>query len=134
MSFMTSRMRCSITMPFLRYANGAVQFVRGNTVPAISEHPCCNHPLIQLDSRILIDRSDFEGELLLTTLAIPDEPRLDEPVVIRSAARARNLTFRPTKPGHILKAAFWIAEEDYGVLECRTAFPWVNFTKKVNMC
>ena len=69
-------------------AQGSAKFVRTDTVLAVDQHPHCRHPLIESKRGILKDRPDLDRELFLAALAEPNQARLDERVLIVTAARA----------------------------------------------
>lgn len=91
-------------------ADGLRQFVTGDAILAITDHPDCRHPLVQAKRGILKDRADFERELLLTAVAEPNPPRLDEGMFLRAAARASDLQIGPAE-------LYSVAESTLGVRE-----------------
>jgi len=107
---------------FLSNSNSSGNLARTDAVLAIAKHPESAHPLIQSKGRILKDRSHFERELLLTSLAEPDAACPDERVFLRAAAQARNCAIRPAKVKRVLKATLGIAEVDDRVLKCLWRF------------
>ena len=92
------------------------EFVTADAVLAVAKHPKRRHPFVKSDGRILHDRADLQGELLLAGVAEPDAPGLDERVFRRIAARTRHLTVRPTQFGCVGKAAVMIGEVNDGIL------------------
>ena len=98
----------------------AVDFVAGNPVLAVSEHPDGAHPLGQRNRRTLKDGPDLDAELLLGVLrlALPQVARSDIANVVGAAGRANGLTVRPPARAQIFNRVVFIGEVDYGFLEC----------------
>lgn len=98
-------------------ADGAVQFVAADAVPAIADHPYCRHPLIQTNRRVLKDSADLDGELLLAAVAEPHATGFDEGVASRLAARADNLPIGPAEELRVLESTLRVREVSYCLLE-----------------
>jgi len=79
----------------LRDSERAVNLPRRDAVLAVHEHPDRRHPLIESKSRVLEDRANLDGELLLAGIAVPDSPGLNERVLIRTAPWADDFAVRP---------------------------------------
>src|SRR5438128_1253643 len=95
---------------FLGDAQRASKFARANSVLRVDDHPRCGKPFVESQGTILKDRSDFDAELFLARLAVPNSAGQHELAnVSRVAARATN-TARPTHPYQKLMALVGIAE------------------------
>jgi hypothetical protein len=90
-----------------------VEFVAGNAVLAVANHPDRRHPLVQTDGGILENCADFDGELLLAAIAEPELPRLHKRVGLRAATGARNLVIGPAKELRVVKRAVMVGEVSY---------------------
>lgn len=104
-----------------------------NAILAITDHPKGAHPFVESQRRILENRTDFERELLLASLAEPHAAGADERMLLRAATGARNYAIRPAKVERILKAAVRIAEVNNRVLECVRRF-YVVIMRLFAMC
>lgn len=69
-------------------------FVRGNTVLAVRQHPHRAEPFVQANGAILEDRTDLDRELLPATKARPHQPRLEKRQFLALASGA----FWPIRP------------------------------------
>jgi hypothetical protein len=88
----------------------------GNTIASVNDHPESRHPLIQAERRILKDRSNLDGELLVAPTAEPEPPRLDEVVFVRVAPRADDLPIGPAEFHCVIEGAVRIGEVNNGFL------------------
>lgn len=101
----------------LSHSNSAMKFIARDAVLATANHPDSGHPLIEADRRILKNRPNLDGELLLAAVAEPEFPRFHKRVGIRAATRACNLVVRPAEKLRILKSAFRVSEVNYCLLK-----------------
>ena len=101
----------------LRHTDGAMEFVAGNTVLAVANHPDRHHPLIQPERAVLEDSSDFEAELLIAPVAHPDATGFDEGMLLGTAARASNFAVRKPKIQRVLESAVCVAEVNDSLLK-----------------
>src|SRR5580658_256291 len=102
----------------LRNAKGAVNLHAGNAILAVDQHPKSGHPLVKSEGRILENRSQFQGELLLALVAEPDAARLDERMLGVAATRTNHVPVRPAQFLGKLKGAVRIREVNDGFLKC----------------
>src|SRR5581483_7253687 len=67
-------------------------FVGADSVFAVRKHPSCGKPLVQPNSGILEDRSDFDRELpfCVMTCTLPDTARCVELHTVRATSRAND--------------------------------------------
>ena len=72
----------------LGHAEPACQFVGADAVLAIGEHPEGGEPLVEPNGRVLKDRPELDGELLLAALALPDAASREEGDFLGLAQRA----------------------------------------------
>ena len=82
-----------------------VDFIAANAVLAVREHPHRTHPLIKSDGAVFHHGADFDGELLLASLAEPIAARRYERMFFRATPRTRHKTLMPTEIHGISKAA-----------------------------
>jgi hypothetical protein len=94
----------------LRNTDRAVEFVAGDAVLAVANHPNCRHPLVQPNRGILKDGSDLDCELLLAAIAEPEFPRLHKRIAFRTATGAGNLLIRPAQELRVVKSAVRVGE------------------------
>jgi hypothetical protein len=85
-------------------------FVTGNAILGVGDHPYDHHPLIKSDGRILEDRTYLEGELFLAARAEPYAAGADKRMLLRSTARAGYKSIRPTKIDGVLESTFRVRE------------------------
>src|SRR5258708_1706342 len=95
----------------------AANFIRANPVFAVDEHPKSRKPFVERDCAILKDRSNLDGELLVTLFTLPAKLRCKVVVLFVSALRAGR-TIRPTESGNRVNADLFIAEVPNRLLEC----------------
>ena len=110
------------------------QLVTGDAVLAVGDRPKCRHPFVERDRRVLHNRADFDRELFLAWIAVPDAARLDERVVRLTAPWAGNF---PAKPAHlhgIFKATLRVTEVNYCFLKCAWFSHRFNGMPKVFVC
>src|SRR4051812_20413575 len=100
----------------LSHTDVPVNLVRGHAVLAIGQHPNCHVPLAEADRRILKDRADADGELLLAALAAPHLARSNEARLRCVAQRAAD-AIRPAARSGVLKGRIRISEIDDGLLK-----------------
>ena len=60
----------------LRDAERAAEFVGADPVLAVGDEPDGGEPLVEAERRVLEDRPDLDGVLLLAGLALPEPPRV----------------------------------------------------------
>ena len=84
-------------------------FVATHAILAGDDQPNGEHPFIHAQRRILEDAANFDGELLLASLAEPDTASADVGVFFRFTTRASN-TIRPTQRYGKLVSTLWIGE------------------------
>jgi len=106
----------------LSHADRAVEFIAGDSVLAIADHPDRCHPLVQTDWGILKDRADLDGELLLAAVAEPKPTGLHKRVGVRPATRASNLLVRPAERLRVFKSAVRVREVNDCLLESYGSF------------
>src|SRR5262249_43778798 len=112
---------------FLSDSKSAMNFHTADSILAVREHPKSGHPLIHANRRILKDRSNLEGELLLAVIAKPDSPRFDKRVFLAIAAGTCNLPIRPAQLHGIVKAALLIGEVNNRFLQS----PWFRHVSHI---
>src|SRR2546427_11462186 len=102
----------------LRQSQIAGNFIATDSVLAIGEHPCSSEPLVQSDRRILIDGSDFDGELALWVMAaaLPQAAIWIELYLFGTAGRADD-AFGPASHSKVVNAVIGIREVKNGFLE-----------------
>ena len=88
--------------------------VGANAVLAVRHHPHGAEPFIQTNRRILEDRTDLNGELLLAVPALPDQPRSEVGSFLAGAARADGLTVGPLNSSNLVDAGLRVAVVPYG--------------------
>ena len=88
----------------------------GNAIAGVDDHPEGCHPLIHTKRRILKDRSNFDGELLVATTAEPETARLNEVIAVGSATRADDFSIGPAELYGVLEGALRIGEINDGLL------------------
>src|SRR5260370_2473072 len=93
-----------------------VNLPRANPVLCIDDHPNCGHPLIKTERRIFKDSSYFDSELLFATLAVPEQPCLDERMFVMAATWAQDVSIWPAKIDGIDKCTLRIGEINDGLL------------------
>jgi hypothetical protein len=98
-------------------AQSPVEFVAGDSVLAVTDHPDRCHPLVKADGRVFEDRAHLDGKLLLAAVAEPQSAGLYKGVAFGIAARTRNLVIRPAQELRVVKCAVCIAEVNYCLLE-----------------
>jgi len=98
-------------------SQSTVNLHAGNTVLAIDQQPESSHPLIESKRRVLENRTQFQGELLLAVVAKPDAAGLDERVLCPIATWANNLPIWPAEFLCVLESAVRIREVNDGFLE-----------------
>ena len=87
--------------------------VTAHAVLAVGEHPRCRKPFIQRNRAVLIDRSDFDGELALgvMTAALPSAPLCIE-ANLRGSATGTDYAVRPSADSDVVNAVVRIREVD----------------------
>src|SRR6266852_3215078 len=97
----------------LRNAHVTRNLVTADTVFAVRKHPRCREPLVQRDRRILVDRSDLDGELALGVMAatLPSTALCIE-ANLGGSATGTNYTVRPATDSNVVDAVVRIREVD----------------------
>src|SRR6266852_3427326 len=85
--------------------------VTAHAVFAVREHPCCGKPLVERNGAVLIDRSDFDGELALRMMAatLPSAP-LCVKANLCSLATGTDHAVRPAPDSNVVDAVVRIRE------------------------
>jgi hypothetical protein len=115
---------------FLSHANGAMQFVAGDSILAVADHPYCRHPLIEANRRILEYRSNLGRELLFAAIAKPELTSLNKRIALGFAARANNLAICPAEKLRIFKCASSVREVNHCLLKSYRFFHELTFDLK----
>src|SRR5579864_7431441 len=97
-------------------SDSAVNFVRANTISATGKHPESDQPLVQRDSRVLKNGSQFDGELPITVFAFPAFLSLEVIVLFVTASGTGN-ALRPAESSDGINAHLFIAEVLNGLLQ-----------------
>ena len=97
---------------FLRDPKSAMQFVGGNSVLAVQEHPNRRKPFFKSYRRILKNRSRLQGEgrPRMSRVAFPDSLLLKPGDLFSAARRTRDLAVRPAEFNHKLTAILELRE------------------------
>lgn len=93
------------------------QFVRRDAILGVGNQPNRGKPLVETQRRVLEDRPDLDGELLLTCLALPNAAR-PQIRVFRPLAPRTNRPGRPTETGDELGADVQVSEVTDSFEEC----------------
>ena len=102
---------------FLSDPKGAAKLARTDTILRRRKEPYGDKPLIQPQGTILKYCSNFSRKLLLTVIALEDEPRFQKSDARRATVRAGH-AFRPTKLDHEVEGVFRLCEEGDNLLKC----------------
>src|SRR5581483_4029542 len=113
----------------LRNSQVAGDFIAGDSVLAIAEHPESRQPFCERDWRILKHCSQFHRKLLVALLPLPPLLSLQVVVILVTAGWANGNSVRPSHPGHSINANLLIAVMLYRLLECLWVCHAKNFTK-----
>src|SRR5580658_10345178 len=98
--------RCSQPVehePCTLLCNCSPNFVRGNTISAISQHPSDDQPFAQGNRTILENRSHFNAELpfRMQVTALEKTSSRHPRYICTAAIRAFNYPVRPSQPHHV---------------------------------
>ncbi len=85
------------------------EFVGGDAVLGVGDQPNGRKPLVEAERRVLEDRAELDGELLLAPLALPESAGGQVGVLDRPTARAHR-TARPAQAGDELSADIEVGE------------------------
>ncbi len=101
-------------------AECAGHFVGTDAVLAVGNHPHCNEPLVERESRIFHDGPDFRSELpmVVDVFALPLALILEEHGILPATSRTDYLAVRPAQLDHELEAVIGVGEVDDGLLKC----------------
>ena len=96
---------------FLRHTDRPMDFVGGNPILAVGQHPDRGEPLIQAERAVLENRPALRRELLadMRALAFPQAAGLDEPDISASTLWAVH-AIRPAKLNHRRKRHIRVRE------------------------
>ena len=106
----------------LRDSNARCNFVAANAVLAVHDHPESRHPLVESHWGIFKDGADFDGELLLASLAEPKAPGANEPMLVGTATWACDFAVDPAEFNREIKHPIRVCEVNDGLLECYRLF------------
>jgi hypothetical protein len=106
-------------------AKSAGHFVGTDSVLTICDHPNCDEPLVEWQSGIFHDGSDFDGELpvVMDVLALPLPLIFKEHGILTATGGANDNTIRPAELNHECEAVVGICE----VNDCLLKSFWLGF-------
>src|SRR6266851_2331291 len=84
----------------------AANFIGANPVFAVDEHPQSGKPLVERDCTVLENRSDLDGELLVTLFALPAALSL-KVVVLSMSTLGTYRAVRPAESGNRVNAGLF---------------------------
>jgi hypothetical protein len=89
----------------------AAHFIGANPVLAVDQHPKSGEPLVERDSRVLENSSEFDSELLvaLRVLALPAQLRREIVMLFAATLRA-DWAIGPAKLSNRVNASLFIAK------------------------